>query len=293
MNNWLTRTISGIVFLVLMTGAILYGPVTCAILLGLVIAGAMHEFLTISTGRLNLPARILSVAAGLLFFLLLLLVCGYGLRPAWLLLAFLPVVFIFISGLYVKSYNVHETVRTPDGRTARAGNGYEYFPFVLFALVYIAVPLSSCSLILFDEAGHYSGKTLLSLFIILWATDVGAYCFGTLFGQKNGHRLFPSISPKKSWEGFWGGTACALLSGSLLYFTGLLHLPMGHSLMLALLIGVFGVFGDLVESQLKRNFEVKDSGRIMPGHGGLLDRFDGALLAFPVAVMYLILFTTL
>ena len=112
-----------------------------------------------------------------------------------------------------------------------------------------------------------------------------------LFGQKNGHKLFPSISPKKSWEGFFGGLFCALIFAIIIYYTGLIDIALIHTILIALIINLFGVLGDLAESQFKRNFGVKDSGSLMPGHGGLLDRFDGALLSFPVAVMYIKLFS--
>ena len=290
MKNLLIRTISGIAFIIIMIGAILWSPVSYAAVMCLILAGMMYEFLSISLGGRPLAGKILAIAAGIVIFLSLLFVSGYGMHPLYLSLFFIPVAFIFISGLYVKEYNIHKETRTPEG-TVRANNGYERSPFLLSSLLYIAVPLSMCNLIVFDPAGNYSGKPLLSMFIILWATDVGAYCFGTLFGQKSGRRLFPSISPKKSWEGFWGGLLCAVLAGILLNYTGLLYISLLHSIILALLIGIFGVLGDLVESQLKRNFGVKDSGRIMPGHGGMLDRFDGALLAFPIAVIYLKFFT--
>lgn len=126
--------------------------------------------------------------------------------------------------------------------------------------------------------------------IILWSSDVGAYIFGMTFGQKHGHKLFPSISPKKSWEGYWGSLFTSLLAGYLLYRFSLLPTGIAHALVIALIINIFGTLGDLAESQLKRHFGVKDAGKIMPGHGGLLDRFDGAILSFPVAIAYLMIF---
>jgi phosphatidate cytidylyltransferase len=108
-----------------------------------------------------------------------------------------------------------------------------------------------------------------------------------LFGQKGKHKLFPSVSPKKSWEGFFGGLLTAAATGYVLFVTGMLSYGLIHILMISLLIAVFGVFGDLVESMLKRSAGVKDSGRIMPGHGGLLDRFDAALFAIPITLLYM------
>ena len=125
--------------------------------------------------------------------------------------------------------------------------------------------------------------------IIIWSSDVGAYLFGMAFGQKHGHKLFPSISPKKSWEGYFGGLALSLAAGWCVGYFSMVDYPWYHCLILALLVNISSTIGDLVESQLKRNFGVKDAGSIMPGHGGLLDRFDGALLAFPVSVLYITL----
>ena len=119
---------------------------------------------------------------------------------------------------------------------------------------------------------------------------VGAYLFGRAFGQKNGHKLFPSVSPKKSWEGYIGSLFVSAVVAFYLAKFDVLPFKMIHSVILALIINVFGTLGDLVESQLKRNFDVKDSGKIMPGHGGLLDRFDGALIAFPMAIAYIYIF---
>ena len=126
--------------------------------------------------------------------------------------------------------------------------------------------------------------------IIIWSSDVGAYLSGMAFGQKHGHKLFPSISPKKTWEGYFGGLVLALAAGWCIGYFSLVDFPWYHCLALAVLINVTSTVGDLAESQLKRNFGVKDAGRIMPGHGGLLVRFDGALLAFPATVLYIVLF---
>jgi phosphatidate cytidylyltransferase len=164
------------------------------------------------------------------------------------------------------------------------------FPFSLTALVYIALPFSLFSLVLYDKTGVYNGNLLLSMMVLLWCTDVGAYLLGSTLGQMNNHRLFLSISPKKSWEGFFGGLILAVAGAVALRYLGLLDLSLCDAIVLGIIICIFGVVGDLVESQLKRNFGVKDSGSIMPGHGGMLDRFDGALLAFPVAIIYLIFF---
>ena len=155
--------------------------------------------------------------------------------------------------------------------------------------MYIALPFALTNLIVFTPDGGFNGRVLLAVMIIIWSSDVGAYLSGMTFGQRHGHKLFPSISPKKSWEGYFGGLFLSLAAGWCVGYFSMVDYPWYHCLILALLVNISSTIGDLVESQLKRNFGVKDAGRIMPGHGGLLDRFDGALLAFPVSVLYITL----
>ena len=185
---------------------------------------------------------------------------------------------IFISLLYVK-------LEKP----------FEVLGYVVLSILYIALPFALMSIWVFSssdlvfEGAKYSGLTLIAYFIMLWANDVGAYCFGITIGRIGNHKLFPRHSPKKTWEGFVGGVLAAMLAGYLLsiwMFDGnnkLLWIGIG------LIISVFGTLGDLLESMLKRSVGVKDSGSIMPGHGGILDRFDGVLLSFIPATLYMLI----
>jgi len=122
------------------------------------------------------------------------------------------------------------------------------------------------------------------LFILIWSSDTFAYCSGRLFGK---HKMAPTISPKKTWEGFIGGVILTLV---LCYFIesrfGYLR---GNWIIVGVLVATFAPLGDLVESQLKRNFNVKDSGNIIPGHGGILDRLDSFILCAPVIYIYFII----
>jgi phosphatidate cytidylyltransferase len=125
----------------------------------------------------------------------------------------------------------------------------------------------------------------LSVFVFLWVNDTGAYCVGSLLGR---HKLFPRISPGKSWEGSIGGAVFVLAAAwAVSYFLDDMMLNLYEWLGLGLVVVVFGTWGDLVESLFKRTLGVKDSGSILPGHGGMLDRFDSSLLAIPAAVIYL------
>lgn len=293
MKNFIIRTLSGLAFTVLVIGSILYGPVAFAVVFGTIMTIAVSEYLNITVGKSNaggnILLRALTIVASLSLFVNVFLVAAYGFDPLYILFAILPVLGIFISNLYVKGFNVHD-IKEVDGVAVRTSNGYESHPFALGALVYVALPFSLMSIVLYDKTGVYDGNLLLSMMVMLWCTDVGAYLLGSTLGQMFGHRLFPSISPKKSWEGFFGGLVCSVAGAVVLRGVGLLELNLADAIAVGVIICIFGVLGDLVESQLKRNFGVKDSGKIMPGHGGMLDRFDGALLAFPVAIVYIIFF---
>ena len=147
--------------------------------------------------------------------------------------------------------------------------------------VYVALPLSLLN-ILYDEG------VLLAIFILIWLNDTGAFCVGSMLGK---HRLFERISPKKSWEGFWGGMAFCIIAGVVFYFCGgtFGNLKLAEWIMLGICVSAFSTWGDLAESLLKRTLKVKDSGHLIPGHGGILDRIDSLLLVSPTSVIYFIL----
>ena len=155
----------------------------------------------------------------------------------------------------------------------------------LMGVVYVAMPLSLLLFIpLLLGGGEWKPWTLLFYIFIIWANDVFAYLFGISFGK---HRLFERISPKKSWEGFVGGLVGAMAMGYLAAtIMGGDHVEW---IGMALIAAITGVFGDLVESLFKRSVDVKDSGQVIPGHGGWLDRFDALLLSVPFAFIYLVI----
>jgi phosphatidate cytidylyltransferase len=167
-------------------------------------------------------------------------------------------------------------------------SNFEIFSPTLFGILFVILPF--CYLILFFSSVSYynsenNARIVLGFFFLIWANDTFAYLVGRSLGKT---KLFERVSPKKTWEGTIGGAACTqgiawLIS---LYFTELLPV---HWHLLAVIVSVFGTLGDLVESMFKRSLGVKDSGNILPGHGGILDRFDGVLLSAPFAVSYLML----
>lgn len=165
-------------------------------------------------------------------------------------------------------------------------------PFINIAvnsmgLFYIAIPFSAASLIAFYN-GEYNWNLLLAVMIFAWSNDSFAYLFGSMFGK---HKLFERISPKKSWEGFFGGLIGTIGFSYIIF----LLFPKWcnqetayiHYFVLAVLTSIISTYGDLAESMIKRNLEIKDTGTALPGHGGFLDRFDGLIFSLPAAALYL------
>ena len=299
MGNFIKRTISGVVFAAVMLFAFLsnyvleyfgmheYATVQlCSkLIFGVVFLFAlivmMKEFLSMTCGNNYKYSQLLSILSGATLFVLVFLYTALKVIPGRLVvLAFIPVFILMINSLYEKSRE-----------------RFDMFANLYTAILYIAVPWSLMNFAIIN-ACNFDGRLLLCFFCIIWGSDVGAYLFGITLGQKYGKKLFPSISPKKSWIGFWGGMFLAITVTLVLYYTNILPLAEGsynliHCIAIGVLIDVAGVYGDLIESQWKRHYNVKDSGTIIPGHGGLLDRFDSALIAIPVAIIYLVMIDSL
>lgn len=150
----------------------------------------------------------------------------------------------------------------------------------LLGLLYVSLPMSLLNVVAFSETG-YDYRRILALLLLVWSSDIGAYAAGKTFGK---HKLAPKISPGKTWEGAIGGFLLTLGTGWALGYL-LPELSVPYRLVVAGVVAVFGPLGDLAESMLKRSVDVKDSGRILPGHGGLLDRFDAFLFILPVLAL--------
>lgn len=157
----------------------------------------------------------------------------------------------------------------------------------ILGIMYIVAPLALLNVFSFEQLVYVDNReVVLGFFILLWLNDTGAYVFGKLFGK---HKIFPRISPKKTWEGSIGG-AISSLAGGLIIATQFSEIALHHWLALSVIIVIFGSLGDMVESLLKRSLNIKDSSNILPGHGGILDRFDGVLIASPMVFTYLMVF---
>ena len=271
MNNFIKRTLSGIGFAAIMLAALLTNKFVFGIVMLLSLVVMMREFLHMTCGSEYRYSQILSIFAGVTLFVLTYLFKGFNFPGRLVILAFIPVFVVMINSLYVKDKS-----------------RFDKFANLYTAILYIAVPWSVFNFAVFNGCGDFNGKLLLAFFAIVWGSDVGAYLFGITLGQKYGKKLFPSISPKKSWIGFWGGMLMAIAVAMILHYAGLMPFTLLHCVFLAVLLDVAGVYGDLIESQWKRHYNVKDSGNLIPGHGGMLDRFDSALIAIPIGVIYLV-----
>lgn len=276
MNNLVKRTVSGIGFGAVMLAALLTNKYVFGVIMLFALVVMMREFLQMTCGKEYRYSQILSILAGATLFSLVFLYKGFDFPGRLVILAFVPVFILMINSLYVKDKS-----------------RFDKFSNLYAALIYIAVPWSVLNFAVFNSDGDFNGILLLCFFAIIWATDVGAYMFGITLGQRYGKKLFPSISPKKSWIGFWGGLVTAVAVAVLLHFAGIFRFDLIHCICMSLLLSVAGVYGDLIESQWKRHYEVKDSGSIIPGHGGLLDRFDSALIAIPIGIIYLVVMNVL
>lgn len=274
MNTTVKRSISGLVFLAVMLGGLLWHQLSFFILFGFIAMVMLGEFYQMTMGDAHKSLQEAGIAACILLFIW---AYRYFSAKSSLLLV---VLVALLSLLAIMTASIFQKNQKDFLKTS----------FIYAGLVYIAMPLALSNAVVF-RGGEYSGLLMVAFFCIIWASDVGAYCLGMLLGQKIWPaKLCPSISPNKSWAGYLGGLLMALLAGAILHWTGLFDFPMYHSLIVAALMHVMGVFGDLFESLWKRATGVKDSGNIMPGHGGLLDRFDSALFAIPTGALYLLLF---
>ena len=269
MSNFWTRTLSAVVFTVVMVFGLIWDRTLFGALFVVILWVALQEFYRMALGTRFLLQQKLGLAAGALSFLFVACHFFFGWSLAWLVLPLLVLLLIPVSCLLLPSRE-----------------GFGDLSILYVGLLYIALPITLAPIVVMDGE-VFDGWLLLSLFIIIWLSDVGAYCLGTLFGQgPKAHKLAPSISPKKSWWGFGSGIAFGIGAAVGLYYLGWLQYGLGHCIALGVIVSAGGVCGDLYESMWKRHFGVKDSGKCIPGHGGMLDRFASSLGAIPLAFVY-------
>lgn len=268
-NNLTLRLITGILGSAGIITAICLGEWTYFSVFFIICLFTLLEFYKLVGLDGMLPQKTYGTICGLVIFCL-----SFFIERGSVPINYYIIIFPLISCVYIiKLYKKFE--RKP----------FTNIAFTFLGIFYVAIPFALLNVVVF-KGDHYNYEIIFGLLFILWASDTGAYFAGTRFGKR---KLFERISPKKSWEGFAGGAMLALIFvyGLSLFFPSL---SLKQWFIVGFIIIVGGTFGDLVESLLKRSFEIKDSGDALPGHGGFLDRFDGLLISAPFIVAYLEIF---
>ncbi len=271
MNNLATRSLTAVFFVIAMVGSALLGQNVFSGLLLIVTIYSLNEFISlIETEKTQPPKWATLLVGGITYSTLA--ANAMELIPASGIIVIIPFIFfLFLLELWRNKIN-------PFGNIA----------YSIMAVAYIAVPFG-LMMYFFNPvvlSGPFHYGIVLGFLVILWLNDTGAYFVGSLIGK---HKLFERISPGKTWEGSFGGVLFALLTAWGISFI-FRQLNVTQWMTLAIIIVISGTLGDLVESMLKRSLGIKDSGNILPGHGGLLDRFDAVLLSAPFVFVYLAFF---
>ena len=276
MKNFIIRTITGVIFVAAIVASFLR-PEAMVLLFSIVTGLTVWEFTGLVNERPGVTVnRFICTVAAVYFFYAMTYFCSDVYGGVAKSVVFIPylvtVIYLMVSELYLKHVDPIQN-----------------WAYTMLSQMYIALPFSLLNVLAFTATpqGAVSFNTLLplSVFVFLWVNDSGAYCVGSLLGR---HKLFPRISPGKSWEGSIGGAVFVLVAAwAISRFLDSTMLTTLEWLGLGLVVVVFGTWGDLIESLFKRTLGIKDSGNILPGHGGMLDRFDSSLMAIPAAVVYL------
>ena len=279
MRNLIIRTLTGAVYVLLLVGCTVYSPVSAFFFFALAAAGTLWEFGTLMNTHYgaSLPRPINAMAGAVLAAAVWLSAIASPQTAQMFALYGLLLLYIIVSELYRKAHNPLK-----NWALCFASQIYIAVPFALLPLLSIIYDGTTSSM-------AYNWIYPLALFIFLWVNDTFAYLCGCTLHKYIPAKLFPRISPKKSWIGSIGGGLFTLLAAVIIWWWQPETMPLLRWLGFALVVVVFGTWGDLVESLIKRQLGIKDSGNILPGHGGLLDRFDSALLTIPASVIYFIL----
>lgn len=274
MKNLLLRSVSGIVYVAVIVAGLLVGQWAFLGMTALLVSLAIVEFhkLCRAGNRVDAPVMVVDVVGGLVM--------------AASAFAYFSGVSPVSGGTFILPYMVYMILRMVIQLYMRKSSALDSLAYSFMGQAYIALPLSMMNLLYFDLASPY---LLLASFVMIWLNDTGAFVVGSSIGR---NRMFPRISPKKSWEGFVGGVAFAVASSFLFHHcfssyyagTGLWEL-----IGMGVVVSAFATWGDLVESLIKRTLGVKDSGSLIPGHGGILDRIDSLLLVIPAVTCYFIM----
>ncbi len=279
LHSLIIRTLTGAIYVLLLVGCTIYSPVSAFFFFAVVAAATLWEFGTLMNTHLEarMPRPINAMAGVVLVAAVWLSAIASPQTSQMFALYGLLLLYIISSSLYR-----HSEKPLKDWALCLASQLYIAVPFALLPLLSIVYDASSSTL-------AYNWIYPLALFIFLWVNDTFAYLCGCSLQKYIPAKLFPRISPKKSWIGSIGGGLFTLLASIIIWWWQPETMPLLRWLGFALVVIVFGTWGDLVESLIKRQLGIKDSGNVLPGHGGMLDRFDSALLVIPASVIYFIL----
>ncbi len=278
MKNLILRTLTGIVYVGLICSTVLLGGWSFIVFFSLIAVMALGEFYQLcnsSTGGENVTTLVMDIAGGLIMCV------GLGCVNLSLMPPFTTAV---LGGTFFTVYLLYLVIRLVIQLYSQETSPLTNLAYSYMGQMYIALPLGLMSMFYTLPDGKF---LLLATFIMIWLNDTGAFLVGSAIGK---HKLFPRISPNKSWEGFIGGMVFCVASSFIFkycfpeYFESMSIFALCG---MGLVVGAFATWGDLVESLIKRTLGVKDSGKILPGHGGILDRIDSLLLVIPAALLYL------
>jgi len=279
LSNFFKRTLTGAWIVIFVLGGFWLHPVSFLITGLVLLIGTQYEYYSIIRNSGVKPRLVPGLTAGVAVYFISALVASGVIAGNSFLFIIPVIILIMILELYRKQEKPFDSL------------AHTFFP-----LIYTAVPFSLFPFAAFSHTGlqsiippadnTFSPGIIIGFFLLIWSNDSGAYLAGVTMGR---HRLMERISPKKTWEGFFGGLILALAAAWLL--SGWLGVVDRKGWMIiSLIISITGTYGDLIESMLKRSGGVKDSGNIMPGHGGFLDRFDSTIISFPLVYLFISLF---
>ena len=266
------RVRTAVYFVLAMLFGVFGGPYTYSLLFATILGLCLWEYLS-----MLLPAE--SIQDHIRFYVAMILSLTPFIVSALILMKWLPsfpfnLLFIGIfTGVFFLLFALELFGSSP--------SPFQNIGYIFLGLLYLGIPFTLLNYIAF-QTGHYRPDFVISLLLLIWFNDTAAYILGSRYGKRP---FFPRLSPKKTWMGFFGGLFFAILLSVILYYT-VEQLSLWQWLVLAIVVSVFGNVGDLFESMLKRSVNVKDSGTLLPGHGGFLDRFDAFIFALPFIFLY-------
>lgn len=292
MKSFCLRGLTGAILILLIFSSILSGPYYFLCVFSVLVFGTAYEFYNLIniSKEVHIMKWFHSLMAAIMF------ICTWHktahITGDWIYL----IILVYFLGMFISRIYI------------RGKHSIKELAFIILGQLYIAAPLALVNNIAFHTLEFPTGNMIdnycpifvLALFLFIWINDTGAFFTGCTIGRIGKHKLFESVSPKKTWEGFWGGVILNMLFGLWLFYPEFwayfgINIDEGVRLTrlewmgMALIVSIFGTFGDLFESYVKRAVGVKDSGKLLPGHGGMWDRFDSLILASPAMYLYLML----